>query len=295
MIDFTLSLIKLIRIKHWLKNGLIFAAMLFAFRLSLHDFLICLQVFLGFSFFASSIYIINDIFDIKRDRLHPKKKFRPLAAGKIKIWQAFIFFCLLLAIAVYLTSTISMMVFWFSVGYFVINIFYSFGLKHLPIVDVMILSIGFVIRVIIGAYAIGVSASRWILLCTFFISLFLSFGKRKNEMEVLSAEHKNSHRKSISEYTDGFIDQMLGLTAGVSVIFYALYTIDPNTVLRFQTDKLIYTTPLVVFGIFRYFHLLYNKNDGGDPVVIFSNDWPLIIDFLLWIAFVVVVYLIYAK
>ncbi|MCX6812223.1 MAG: decaprenyl-phosphate phosphoribosyltransferase [Candidatus Berkelbacteria bacterium] len=285
MIDF----LRLLRPKQLVKNLLIFAPLLFAFKFESASVWQAVSAFLAFSLFASAIYVLNDIFDFRRDRFHPTKKFRPIAAKKIKVWQAFIFFALLLVAGTALATFVGVKVYYICLFYLIINLFYTFGLKHLPIVDVMIISLGYVLRVIAGALAINVSASHWLLLCTFFISLFLAFGKRKNEMLILSEENK-AHRRSISEYTESFIDQMLALTAGISVVFYALYTIDPATVAHFQTDRLIYTTPLVVFGIFRYFHLIYNRSDGGDPVQVILGDKQLIMTFVFWLGAIALIY-----
>jgi 4-hydroxybenzoate polyprenyltransferase len=173
--------------------------------------------------------------------------------------------------------------------YVAMNLAYSYRLKHVPILDVMIVALGFVLRVIAGAYAIDVPKSHWILLCTFFVMLFVAFGKRRHEMNLLQTG-KGAHRRASAEYTEGFITQMLALTAGVTVVFYALYTIDPQNVSRFGTERLIYTTPFVVFGIFRYFYLLYNKDEGGDPVQIFLKDRQLLLCGLLWLISVTFIY-----
>lgn len=282
--------LKLIRPRHIVKNLLIFVALFFAFKFDQASIIKAALTFVAFSLSASSIYIINDIVDRKRDRLHPKKKLRPIASGRIDIWHAFIVYSLFLAASFYVSTRVSMDVFWVVLIYFVINMFYTFGLKNLPIIDVMIIAIGFVLRVVAGAVALSLPLTHWILLCTFFVALFLAFGKRKNEMELLNETSKSAHRKSISEYTDGFIDQMLSLTAGISVVSYTLYTIDPFTVARFGSANLIYSTPFVVYGIFRYFHLLYNKSDGGDPVTIICQDPPLILNLIFWLASVLIIY-----
>lgn len=286
-----LAYIQLCRPKHWLKNILVFFPLIFAFKFDLESFYRVFLAFGVFSLFASSIYIINDIFDQKRDRLHPKKRFRPIASGKIKTWPAFLEFIIVLTAAFAVSTYLGATVFYLCIGYFIVNLFYSFGLKNLPIVDVMIIAFGFVLRVFVGAEALALNPTHWLLLCTFFVALFLAFGKRKNEMELLTVD-KTGHRKSISDYTESFINQILVLTAGVSVISYSLYTIDPQTQTNFRTDNLIYTTPLVVFGIFRYFHLLYNKREGGDPVAVFFHDIPLIIDMLLWLGSILIIYFI---
>ena len=281
---------RLIRPEHWIKNLLVFVALFFSFSFDRNAFYQATLAFIAFSLFASSIYIINDIFDKEKDRLHPLKRKRPIASGKIRIWQAIIIALVLIVLAVLLSYFISEKLLLIGIVYFVLNLSYSISLKHIPIVDTMIVALGFVLRVMAGAYAIDVSISHWLLLCTFFISLFLAFGKRKHEMSILDLQGERKHRKSIAEYTEGFISQMLAITAGISVVFYSLYTIDPSTVSRFGSDNLIYTTPIVVFGVLRDFYLLYNKNDGGDPVNIFSKDLPLILDVVAWIVAVLLIY-----
>ncbi len=284
------NILKLLRLRHWLKNLLVFVALFFTFNFEITAFVKDLLAFFGFSLFASSVYILNDMVDSSRDRQHPKKKHRPIAAGKIKIWQALLIFVLVFSAGTYIVSTLNQNVLFACLFYFAMNLLYSFWLKHTAIIDVMIIALGFVIRVIVGAYAISVPVSHWILLCTFFISLFLAFGKRKNEMEVLEKETKAAHRKSIAEYNQGFINQMLSLTAGISVVFYALYTIDPSTIERFGSNKMIYSTPIVVFAVFRYFHMLYNKNDGGDPVTIFLEDKQFSASVVLWLLSIILIY-----
>lgn len=282
--------IQLARPSHWIKNLLIFAALIFSFSFNSDALFLDLIAFISFSLVASSIYIINDIFDADKDRHHPKKKHRPIASKKIKIWQAVVFSVFLIAVSAFLAVILNESFLLVIILYFVLNFLYSFGLKNYAIIDVMIVALGFVLRVVAGALAIGVGVSHWLLLCTFFISLFLAFGKRKIEMFELKENKKRQHRQSIYEYTNGFIDQMLALSAGISVVFYSLYTIDPTTVQRFGSDNLIYTTPIVVYAVLRYFHLLYNKKIGGDPVQIFIKDRQMIACIFVWLIFVVLVY-----
>ena len=247
--------------------------------------------FLSFSAIASSIYVLNDILDAPKDRLHPRKKSRPIAARKINASFAFLIFYFLILIAFSLGCLVGPNILIVLLLYFAINLFYSFGLKNISIFDVMIVAIGFVFRVVVGALAINVEISHWMLLCTFFISLFVAFGKRKNEMNLMKKDDLMVHRKSAGNYSDNFISQALTISAGISIVFYSLYTIDYKTTERFGSDNLIYTTPLVVFGILRYLHLLYNKNDGGDPVSIFSKDLSIIVCFILWVVSIILIYL----
>lgn len=280
----------LLRPKHWVKNILVFAALFFSFSFTVPAIALTASVFVAFSLLASTVYVINDIADAERDSHHPTKKNRPIASGAVAKSTAAIVASALFAISVWWLYSIGSYVAYIGLLYFGINILYSFGLKHVAILDVIIVAIGFLLRVIIGAVAINVPVSHWIVLCTFFLALFVAFGKRRHEMVLLGEDGKSQHRQSMREYTNGFIDQMLGLSAGVAVVFYSLYTIDTNTVLRFGSDDLIYTTPIVVFGVLRYFYLLYNRDSGGDPVQLMTRDRQLQLAVIIWL---VTVWLIY--
>ncbi len=282
----------LLRLKHWIKNLLIFSPLLFSFSFSSEAAGRSTLTFLAFCLLASAVYTINDILDADRDRHHPLKKGRPIASGAVSASIAKVTIGLLLVGSISFTLLVDYKILYILGLYLFLNLGYSFGLKNIPVLDVLIIAFGFVIRIFAGAAAIGVAVSHWILLTTFFLSLFLAFGKRKNEMSVLGKGiGRNRHRQSIAEYTEGFIDQMLALTAGISVVFYALYTIDQSTVERFRGDNLIYSTPIVVFGIFRYFFLLYNRNQGGDPINLIARDRQLIGSVIVWLIFVLLVYL----
>ncbi len=282
--------IKLLRPKHWIKNLLLAAPMVFAFAYTLENLVRLLMAILAFCALSSAVYVINDIADRESDRHHPKKRLRPIAAGKISVKAALAVGVGLFALGLGVAALVGVKVLAVAVVYAVMNLAYSMWLKHVPILDVMIVALGFVIRVMAGAYAIRVPLSHWILLCTFFGALFIAFGKRKDEMG-LPADEKQKHRKSATEYTDRFIDQMLALSAGIAVVFYAFYTIDPEVVKRFGTQRLVYTTPIVVFGVLRYYYLLYNRNEGGDPVQLAVSDRPLILCLAVWIGSVVFIYL----
>lgn len=283
------DILVLVRIKHWLKNILIFAPLVFALDFSLGLFLVSIQAFLAFSFMASSIYVINDIADIETDKIHPIKKKRPIASGTVTLFSAKIIAIVLFVLSISLSITLPTNFIVILIGYFLMNIAYSFFLKKVLIIDVMIIAIGFVLRVFAGAVVANIVVSDWIILCTFFGSLFIGFGKRKNEAIVL-AERSIKYRKTLSGYTPDFLNQLLSITAGMTIISYALYTIDQKTINHFQTSRLIYTLPLVVFGIFRYFHIIYNKSSGEDPTEIFLTDKPIILTSIIWmIVFLVIV------
>jgi 4-hydroxybenzoate polyprenyltransferase len=285
-----MSIVELLRPRQWIKNGLIAAPLFFSFEFSGRNIVLVLITIAGFCLLSSAIYAVNDIADRESDKHHPAKTSRPIASGRISVRTAFAVAAFLAAGAMFLLGLVGPSVLLTGLVYAAMNLAYSFGLKHVPILDVMLVSLGFVLRVIAGAYAIDVPKSHWILLCTFFLMLFVAFGKRMHEMNLLK-EANATHRRSSAEYTEGFITQMLALTAGVSVVFYTFYTIDPQNVARFGTERLIYTTPFVVFGIFRYFYLLYNRNEGGDPVTAFLKDRQLLLCGLLWLFSVTFVYL----
>jgi len=280
------TFISLLRPSHWIKNVLIFVPIIFAKEYNLLSFDHAVIAWVAFSLIASSVYIINDIFDKKADQLHPDKKKRVIASGKVPVPLAIIIAAVLvgasLTISWYVHALLLVAI------YFVLNLLYSLVLKRVLILDVMIIAIGFVLRILVGTVAIHVTVSHWILICTFFVSLFLGFGKRKNENLVLMNESKG-HRKVLEYYTESFLNQLLGISAAITILAYALYTIDPQTIAHFGTDNLIYTVPIVVYGIFHYFHLLYNHARGGDPTKVFLKDLPTIITIFVWLVSVILI------
>jgi 4-hydroxybenzoate polyprenyltransferase len=270
------DLLVLIRPQHWLKNLLVFLPALVTFTLTADSLGALLLLFTGFSFLASSIYVVNDIFDAERDRNHPKKSNRPIAARKISIQVALCIHLLLAATAFGIAFASAPGVFPVFTAYYALNIAYSLGLKHIPIVDAFILALGFVLRISAGSHVLGVANSQWLLLCAFIGSLFMAFGKRRHELLLLSGKQA-THRKASAEYTEMFMNQLLGITATITLVFYSLYTIDPATQSRFNGIDLLYSVPIVMFLLFRYLFLLYNRNTGGDPVDVITNDRPLLI------------------
>jgi 4-hydroxybenzoate polyprenyltransferase len=282
------DLLKLLRPKHWIKNLLLLAPLFFSFAFTWLNAGRLVVAIAAFCALSSAVYIVNDIADRERDRLHPKKRFRPIAAGKISPQAAMVVAVGLFFLGFVLAATLNYLVLAAAVVYVLMNLAYSLYLKHVAILDVMIVAACYVIRVVAGAYAIYVPLSHWIVLVTFFGALLIAFGKRKHEMGL---EGMNEHRKSAAEYTDRFIDQMLGLTAGISVVLYVFYTIDPETVKRFGSPMLVYTTPIVVFGVLRYFYQAYNRDEGGDPVQLAMEDKPLLLCLLVWLISVALIYL----
>jgi len=273
------ELIKSMRPKQWTKNLLLFAGLIFDKKFT--NLNLTLRAFLGFILFcliSGAIYIINDIKDIEEDKFHPIKKKRPIASGTISIPTALIF-----SIVIIVLSLISAYLLNIGFGnsaliYVVLILLYSGFLKHIVILDIMIVSIGFVIRAIAGAQVIGIIFSPWLLICTMFLALFLALCKRRYELVALS-DNANIHRKVLEEYSPLFLDQMISIVTASTVISYALYTIT-----RWEEKRLIYTIPFVLYGIFRYLYLVYKKGEGGSPEILLLRDKSLLLDILLWVA-----------
>jgi len=277
-------LIKLIRPKQWIKNFFVFAPLLFSRHVFDLPFLIAsLEAFFIFSLMSSSVYIINDIMDADSDRSHPKKKYRPIASGEISVKQALIFLVLLIAIVVAGLFFMRPLFILVIVLYFITNLLYSLKVKSIVLLDVFFISFGFLLRVLGGAAAINVPISSWMLLTTIFISLFLAVSKRRGELsQVINSDNIEKQRKVLKEYSVDFADQLNTIAAAGTIISYALYTVSDRTIAIFGTDKLVYTTPFVIYGIFRYLYLMHKKNLGESPTSIVTKDIPIIIDVFCW-------------
>lgn len=273
----------LIRVPQWIKNLFVFVPLLFSMHLFESDyFLISLKGFFVFCLASSFIYIINDIVDLEADANHPKKKKRPLPSGRISKNNAMILSAVILIILVALTFTTNRSFNFFLLGFVVLNILYSFYFKHIVILDVFSIAAGFSIRVLAGAAIISVPISDWLILTTMFISLFLGVMKRHSELIQVSDSTTASTRKVLTDYSVTFTNQMATVAAAGVVICYALYTVAPRTVSVFGTENLIYTTPFVVFGIFRYMYLEYLNQKGENTTQIMLTDLPMIVTVLLY-------------
>lgn len=270
--------IKLGRPKQWIKNLFIFAAIAFSKNIFNISYLTqTLYAFACFCLISSSVYILNDLVDVEKDRQHPKKKLRPIAAGIVSKTEAIlmlIFVVPLVLVAAFIIDRVFLAI---IAVYFINNIFYSLKVKHLVILDVMSIAAGFLLRVIGGAVVIRVEVSPWLLLCTLLLSLFLGFGKRRNELLVLEG-NADKHRKILDEYSLEFIDNMLSIVTATTVMAYSLYTF---TV--YESKYMMLTIPFVLYGIFRYQYIVYKKNEGGSPDEVVLSDLPLLVNVLLWI------------
>lgn len=279
-----LKYLKLIRIKHWLKNILVFLPLFFSLNLFNEKMIINVIIsFLVFSFTSSIVYIINDINDIEKDKLHPIKKNRPLASGAISKTKAIIVTILLIAITtalIYCLYTFSNNIFVFIIPaiYLGVNILYSFGLKNIPIIDVSIIVLGFVLRVMYGGISINVEVSKYLYLMIIFGSFFLGFGKRRNEI----IKNGDKSRKVLSMYNKEFLDKNMYVALALAVVSYTLWCVDPTTIERIGNDYIFWTIPLVMIILLLY-SLDIEGNSHGDPIDVVLSDKKLIIAVIIYI------------
>lgn len=271
-----------LRPSQWTKNLIIFAGLIFSKNLLNHAlFLRSLLAFALFCLISGSVYIINDIKDKEQDRLHPEKYKRPIAAGQLSTRVALIFSVIIIALALpagyFLEPNFGIA----ASIYFILMVLYSFHLKSIIILDVIIISLGFVIRAVAGALAIKVTISSWLLICTTFLALFLALGKRRHELLLLS-ENASQHREQLGSLTPHLLDQMISIATAGAIISYSLYTMSEETVSKFG-PHLIVTLPFVLYGILRYLYLIYKKGLGGNPSKILIKDKPLLVNIALWI------------
>lgn len=278
------ALIAAMRPRQWVKNTVILAALVFSHGLTEPDHIWRAVAAFGlFCLVSSAVYLINDILDLDNDRTHPTKSRRPIAAGEIGIAPAAVAGITMSAVALGLAWPLSPGFAGLALLYLVSNVLYSIWLKRIVIVDVMIISGGFVIRAVAGAVVIGVAISPWLILCTVLLSLFLGFTKRRQELAQLESAAV-SHRAILKEYSLGFLDQMIAIVTAATVVAYFLYTLAPETRERLGTPYLPLTIPFVLYGIFRYLYLVHQRNMGESPTGALYADRPLLIDILLWAA-----------
>jgi 4-hydroxybenzoate polyprenyltransferase len=272
-----------LRPRQWVKNFFVFAGVVFSQQLFTPLIWPALAAFVIFCGLSGAVYLINDVADMEKDRLHPRKRLRPVASGALPRSVAAVLGALLvvgsLAAAFALARPFGIV----ATIYAVLLIAYSFWLKYLVIVDVLTVAIGFVLRAIAGAEAVAVDISGWLVICTILIALFLALGKRRHEFLSL-ADGAADHRPILAEYSEGFLDQMIAVVTASTAMAYALYTMWPETVAKFHTRLLPLTFPFVLYGIFRYLYLLYHLDLGGSPSDLLLNDRALLVNTLLWMA-----------
>lgn len=271
------------RPEQWIKNLFVFTPLLFS--KNLFNIVKDVQALVGFIIFCTitgCTYIINDLIDLEKDKLHPIKSQRPLTSGKLRKKTAGIVVVFLCCAGFSLAFLMNTLLGVIVLVYFLLNIGYSMYLKNIVIIDVVTIAAGFVLRVVGGAVIISVTASQWLILCTILLSLFLGFSKRRHELILLESTAMN-HRKVLEHYSPYFLDQMISVVTASTLICYALYTMSKETMEKLGTSKLIYTIPFVLYGIFRYLYLVHQKEKGGSPTEVMLTDKPMIINVMLWI------------
>jgi 4-hydroxybenzoate polyprenyltransferase len=277
-----------LRPRQWVKNLFVFAGLVFGQRLFTPAVWPALAAFGIFCVLSGAIYLINDVADRDKDRLHPKKRERPIAAGRVSPRLALGVAVVLVAGGLIAAAALSTGVLVVSIAYVVLLAAYSAWLKHIVIVDVLTVAVGFVLRALAGTLAIDVAISGWLLICTVLIALFLALGKRRHEYLTLEADAAR-HRPILAEYSAGLLDQMIAVVTASTVTAYALYTMSPETVAKFHTQLLPATLPFVLYGIFRYLYLLYRRRLGGNPSELFLNDKALLVNTACWILAVLLI------
>ncbi len=275
-----------LRPKQWVKNVFIFAPMIF----SLHMFQSAyiwrsLLAFLLFGLVSGCMYVFNDILDRKKDRLHPVKKDRPIASGRLGARVAFVAALVLLVGMLLLIARFNREFFLITVFYVAMNVLYSLFLKSVVIIDIMVIALGFVLRVMIGGAVNAIVLYPWILISTFLLAIFLALIKRRQELLKIQELHPEQvTRKTLQSYTLGLLDQMISIATATTLISYIMYVLSSDVQQKFHTDKLYYTVPFVIFGIFRYLFLSYSKGEGESPSDIIYSDLPFTLNLLLWVA-----------
>ncbi|MCK4606833.1 MAG: decaprenyl-phosphate phosphoribosyltransferase [candidate division Zixibacteria bacterium] len=284
-----LSLFKLARPTQWLKNGVVLAALIFAGEATnIHHVEIALIATVLFCLMSSAVYTLNDLIDRKRDIQHPLKRERPLASGSVSVGPAVVFMILLGGVALAGAWNINPYFFISSAIYIALNVVYSLWWKNVVILDVMSIAVGFVLRAYAGAFAIGVPASKWLLINALLLALFLALGKRRNELVFLE-EDAVAHRKILSRYSPYLLDQLIGIVTASVVVVYMLYSFSAEVSTKLGTENLFLTIPFVVYGIFRYLYLIHKEERGGSPTRVLIGDRPLLIDVILWLVTVIIV------
>jgi 4-hydroxybenzoate polyprenyltransferase len=275
------DIIGCLRVRQWTKNILIFAALVFSRHVHQTEYTLRVTAaFVLFSLVSGAVYILNDLVDVGRDRAHPVKRNRPIASGQVTTTAAVTMLAALVVVSLPAAFLLNIQFGLILVLYIVIQSLYSFLFKNIVILDVFVISLGFLLRVIAGAVIIEVPISNWILVCTMLLSLFLVLSKRRHELTLLEGE-ADSHRLILREYSPYLLDQMIGIVTSATLVAYTIFTMSAETIEKFGPNMVL-TVPFVLYGIFRYLYLVHQKNAGGSPEEVLLTDLPLQIDIVLY-------------
>jgi len=284
-----LSLVLSLRPSQWTKNLIIFGALMFGQRLTdVSAVLHAVAAFVIFCALSGVVYLINDVADREADQRHPVKRHRPIASGelpvRVALGAALVIGSLGLAAAFWLQPLFGIL----AASYVLLLGLYSGSLKHLVIIDVLTIAIGFVLRAVAGAVAVDVAISHWLYILVILLALFLALSKRRHEL-VLLADRATGHRRILEEYSPYLLDQMIAVVTASTIVAYAFYTVSPDTVQKFGSDRLVLTLPFPLYGIFRYLYLVHQKEGGGSPSDMLLTDRPLLLCVGLWAAVVAII------
>jgi 4-hydroxybenzoate polyprenyltransferase len=268
----------------WTKNLIVLAGLVFAHRLRAPgDLERALGAMLALCLLSSAGYVLNDLCDRERDRAHPRKQHRPIASGQLSVRAGWGLALGLAALGLAGAFAVGRELGWVALSYFAVSLLYSFVLKRVVLLDVMTIALGFVLRAVAGVAALRPrpELSPWLLVCTFFLALFIAVGKRRHERLTLSEEAAR-HRATLTEYSPQLLDQLVPVVTGATILAYAIYTISPATPQHAPSSRMVLTIPFVTYGIFRYLYLVYHRGSGGAPSELLLRDGPLLIDVALW-------------
>jgi 4-hydroxybenzoate polyprenyltransferase len=276
------NLVLAMRPRQWTKNLVVFVAVVFSQNLvSPRKVAMSLGAFAALCVLTGAGYVLNDLLDLERDRRHPEKRKRPFASGSLRVGHGWGLFAAAALVGLGSAMAVGLRFGLVAASYLALQVAYCLVLKHVVILDVFSIATGFLLRVLGGALAINVPVSSWLLVCTFFVSLFLALAKRRHEI-VLLEDGAEEHRQVLQKYDVLLLDQMMSVVTASTVVSYSLYTLAPETVLKFHTTNLKYTIPFVLYGIYRYLYLVYRKNQGGSPETVLLQDVPLILNLVLY-------------
>jgi len=284
------AIVKSMRPVQWIKNFFVFAGLIFSQEFfDLHKVLLSFAAFAIFCLLASGVYIFNDIIDLSADRQHPTKKFRPLPSGQIPVWLASIFAVLFVGAGLIWAFSLDSRLGIVGATYILLQILYSFTLKKLVIVDILVVASGFLLRAAAGAIVINVVISSWLLLCTSLLALFLVTAKRRQELARIISKNSNFTRYVLKSYSLPFLDELITIEVSATITSYSLYVFSPDTASRFHTHYLGLSLPFVLYGLFRYLYLVKVLNKGESPEKIVISDPPFIINLLLWVFSIIII------
>jgi len=288
-----LAYIRLLRPLHWVKNVFVFAALAFSPPETLFSFKKVqgsIAAFICFCLISSFAYVVNDIHDVDYDRQHPKKKDRPMASGEVSVSMAWVLAAILLIAGFSFGVSANVLLGMVAAAYLALNVMYSWYLKHHVIVDVMCIAIGFVLRALAGVVAIEVPLSPWLMVCTFTLCMFVGFGKRRCEIAVTNNNYDVAvdRRPVLIKYSLEALTHLITISAALAITTFLLYTMDPQTTAKFKTNYLVYSSPFVIYGVFRFAVLIQTGKFGG-PMELFAADRPFQLTIVLWIFMAVLI------